>query len=113
MTINGARFLGLEDEIGTVDIHYGMANGSIALWVELSAFGAEGIENRTFEISIIDDIAVATDVEGDVAIASDPERGNVATFDGILVFTCNNFLFSYLFLGLCSIFTAFFYSLLA
>lgn len=64
------RFLRLEDDIGGVKVDYGMTMGHIALSFELSATGSEGIENRTFEISSVqnDGIVDAETVDGDVAL---------------------------------------------
>lgn len=64
------RFRRLEDEVGGVKIDYGMTKGRVAISVELSAAGFDGVENRTYEISAVeeDDIIVAENVEGDVAL---------------------------------------------
>jgi len=64
------RFRRLEDEIGGVNIDYGMTKGRVAISVELSAAGSEGIENRTFEISTAaDDGNVVTEnADSDVAL---------------------------------------------
>jgi|GEM_PF-4079004 len=87
------RFRRLEDELGGVRIDYGMTMGRVAISVELSATGTEGIENRTFEIISLenDDIVVAEDVDGDVALdaflAIDHDGSGQFTVDELSVIT--------------------------
>lgn len=65
------RFSRMEDDSGGVRIDYGMTKGRVAISIELSAAGTEGIENRTFEIATVenDDIGASENVDGDVAFA--------------------------------------------